>query len=858
MTGAVRRLEYVGGGSEKFWEGSADGALVTVSWGRLGTAGQRKVKDLATAAAAAAHLAKLVAEKEKKGYLAVGAAPSAAPRAAPGPAADTVDPGHSGPRTAADPQNAPQVDSEPGAGATVGAPGDSGAAAGTGPAEPAGFDPSTEDVLVLSPALARQVLPRRGAGRAPRKLQPDALDLVRGLLAVQRGKIDSMAGKGSGVALALRAHRAGEPNPLGAAAEYAALLSLTSWYDRDKLTAIADAWIAEHGVAFAAEAMTRFATVVADGAGVDEAGPLAALGWGWPGEKAAERVRQALATAPEAEYLAAVEAVEGARTHFASRVVAAFLMPSEATWVREVCAECATAGSSQSDERLLVAAVNTADELAEVRERVSGWAQERSPRLLPTVVDALGAAVLPAVLGWLDGASDAVSRKLCGVLGELPTDEAFDALIGLVDTKGVPPVLQEAMRRFPGRAVRLLAGAVVREPGAALLAQLLRAHLLGWPRVVAAVLPGLPDKAAEVVERIRGEVAHRVPEATADALPRPLVDPPWERPRTAAKPVVVTGLTPLGGRTAVWAPGEREEWAAGRLLYNPYNDKTDWKSAVGQFEAGTARHGSGPALVLTAPAELVRPLLADWQPAEVWNVDGWGKRVAERFGVDALDPLLCVARDHPQAGGWLLAPFRAPEVSALMADWLVRLKSARADAVAYFARHGVAAVRPLVPAAIGEPGPARVAAETALRLSPVGRAWRWWSGWRAGTARRPGAPWRRCSRSSRSTCCPPRCRWSASGPTRDCSPRCCCATGRRRCRRPPCGTWSPRWRCARRACRTRASSRSARSATRRRWPGSAGRCSGTGRRRGCWRRTAGRSPRSGSSATTTWSAAWPR
>jgi len=73
----MRRFEYVGGGSEKFWEIDGAGAEVTVRFGRLGTNGQTQTKDLQTAAAATAHMAKLVAEKTKKGYIEV-TSPSAA------------------------------------------------------------------------------------------------------------------------------------------------------------------------------------------------------------------------------------------------------------------------------------------------------------------------------------------------------------------------------------------------------------------------------------------------------------------------------------------------------------------------------------------------------------------------------------------------------------------------------------------------------------------------------------------------------------------------------------------------------------------------------------------------------------
>src|SRR5688572_17100449 len=73
------RFEYIGGGSDKFWDIDRAGASVTVRFGRIGTAGQTQVKDLGTDQAAGAHVAKLVAEKVKKGYV-EGSAPAPAPR----------------------------------------------------------------------------------------------------------------------------------------------------------------------------------------------------------------------------------------------------------------------------------------------------------------------------------------------------------------------------------------------------------------------------------------------------------------------------------------------------------------------------------------------------------------------------------------------------------------------------------------------------------------------------------------------------------------------------------------------------------------------------------------------------------
>ena len=54
--------------SSKFWEIGIKGKAVTVRFGKIGTDGQTTVKTCGTSAAAAAHAAKVTAEKVKKGY----------------------------------------------------------------------------------------------------------------------------------------------------------------------------------------------------------------------------------------------------------------------------------------------------------------------------------------------------------------------------------------------------------------------------------------------------------------------------------------------------------------------------------------------------------------------------------------------------------------------------------------------------------------------------------------------------------------------------------------------------------------------------------------------------------------------
>ena len=83
----MRRFEFVDSKSSKFWQVSVQGATVQTQWGRIGTAGQTKSKDLGTANKAQNEADKQIRSKVKKGYVEVavaGASPSAgAPWEAP-------------------------------------------------------------------------------------------------------------------------------------------------------------------------------------------------------------------------------------------------------------------------------------------------------------------------------------------------------------------------------------------------------------------------------------------------------------------------------------------------------------------------------------------------------------------------------------------------------------------------------------------------------------------------------------------------------------------------------------------------------------------------------------------------------
>tara|TARA_B110000285_G_scaffold191986_1_gene220098 strand:+ start:292 stop:675 length:384 start_codon:yes stop_codon:yes gene_type:complete len=76
-------LEYKDLKSEKFWEVTVKGKVMTTRWGKLDTQGQSKSKESASPKLAKAEAEKQKASKIKKGYKAVTAKKRASPKQTP-------------------------------------------------------------------------------------------------------------------------------------------------------------------------------------------------------------------------------------------------------------------------------------------------------------------------------------------------------------------------------------------------------------------------------------------------------------------------------------------------------------------------------------------------------------------------------------------------------------------------------------------------------------------------------------------------------------------------------------------------------------------------------------------------------
>ncbi|WP_262375221.1 DUF4132 domain-containing protein [Streptomyces sp. sk2.1] len=699
----MRRWEYVEGSASKFWETEAVGNAVTVRYGRCGSDGRTQTKEYASAEAAAAQVLKTIAEKEKKGYREVGA--SASRPSAPGSSDSASVPG--------EPSAAVPVPGEVSAAAPDGTP---------APGEGTVVLPD-EDTFVL-PANWRRVLhPRRGGvRRVPGKPAKGAFDTIEAAISDHMAWIQEFLdapASDAGVADQLRAHLAGSPAPVGAAA-------LASIVETSVPNSVwADFWVARYGLPFAArtavEAFSVRGTWQRSG-GRRRAPRLVTFQephYYWAQEHRApiDRVRALLAAADEDTYRAAVEALARCRTDVMHRTLVSYLVPSETEWVDELCADPEVTGSNH---RILRALVFNSLGSAEQMARFSPSSDFiDNVAFIATAAEGIGPAIAPHLVEVLDRSDRYYSESVklaAESLVELPTDEAFLALLSHADSKQVRPSLLTAMSRYPVRAVRLMAAQVAAGPkgSSGLVPQLLQGHIGAHRDVVALALDGLAPEVVEIVEPLLNP-ADLIADAPADSLPAALTSPPWSRPRTRLKDKVVPGLTAEAEPSVRWLPEERAAWAATSSWYTARPGNGSWEKDTAALEHDLARGSLQPAwFFVHADEEQAAPLLATWDPTDLWGGEDTLKPVVARFGLAALPLLLRAVPRQPGSLAPLLLPFVDVQVARHMANWAVRLKATAATARAWFARHGGAAAPLLMPDAVGKTGTARRAAEQAL------------------------------------------------------------------------------------------------------------------------------------------------
>ncbi|WP_432988605.1 DUF4132 domain-containing protein [Dactylosporangium sp. CA-233914] len=595
----------------------------------------------------------------------------------------------------------------------------------------------SEDRFVTPDAWQGVLLPRRGGTPVAYEPGPKAAAVVAKALTAIPDLRESLTHPGTAEDItATGVAHLEDPaasTPLGAAAVAVIAVGPATRTDARTSEALADDWVTARGLPFAVSAAVelvdlRFHQARENRYGEDVGpAPITRHGRDRPPQHMHDdgvtlllnRLRTAMAAAPEQEYAAARSALAALRAgdlapHQA--VVATFLAPTEESWVNRDVGAFAGRRGHEWLELLLTSCITRPDRL---RALFTGYVPNHltsSPPFLYTLAEGLGGDGLPVYedlltsqASWGDGV-----RLLLSLISATPSDAAFLTLVERVDSKAGLAALTDAAARFPRRAMRLLATATGSGSRAVVLGELLRTQIVRHRELAEEVAAELPEAAAR---RITSVVARldAVGVAPPEAVPPLLAAPPWTAGGKPRKPVVVAGLACTDPVALHWAPGEREAWLRAGQGYRSWG-RRDFDRLAEQIRAGQARSHDETGFFMAAPEALAAPLLRQWRPSDAWGAEHWLPGLVARFGIAAGPVVLAVAPHNAAAAALALQPFTGPEVAPLMADWLGRLKSVRPTAAAWLRRHPAAAARGLVPAALAKPGPARRYAERALHL----------------------------------------------------------------------------------------------------------------------------------------------
>ncbi|MFF0608101.1 DUF4132 domain-containing protein [Nocardia tengchongensis] len=316
-------------------------------------------------------------------------------------------------------------------------------------------------------------------------------------------------------------------------------------------TLTVDAWVARHGVVFAAEAaliattMPRGYRDVPGGRGYDlkpwatgtfshHRYPLAAV----------RRAREHLVTADDDDYRAVVDRVGEIRSAAVAlpvRVASSYLLPTEQSWVTaDIDQPVVNDYWVHTVYRQLAEAVTTAPQLAAFIARLRldnrsdvtnagyiGMVARIGPEAATTIA---AVAFVDHVTSW----SRENTRDLADILSYLPTDEAFGLLLCNLDRYGVPAAAMAAAQRFPRRAMRLLSAGAA---SSSAVGTLLRIHAWRNPDLAGEFGAQLPElevvESAELPDVLRPK---RKPAAVPPWLLLPVLPPLLTRDTARALP----------------------------------------------------------------------------------------------------------------------------------------------------------------------------------------------------------------------------------------------------------------------------------------------------------------------------------
>jgi hypothetical protein len=569
-----------------------------------------------------------------------------------------------------------------------------------------------EDELRLPASWTKLVLPRRGRDAPAVTRDPAAVDDHR--KRVRRSapqiraamQLDGNRDRADDV----QEYLLGKPNPRGAAAVVTLMPNGGRQWGRSK-DLVLDAWVAEFGLAFATAASVERLVTQLDGPS-RRSGELVLVDGlaAFPDPLVRElrdggvrELRGLLAAASDEEYAAAVAAVAPLRHEPARRMAAAVLLPEETAWTDEASADFGRHRPRRYGDPVFWRWVRSTTQLA-----ASGLTTiDLDGDLIASMVDGLGAASLPVLVESLESRRPNAAERglLLTPIAALPSDDAMAYLVDRLHEPGFFAAASTAAASFPLRALRHVA----RAAGTAPVER--RSRLAGLVSLIDSETREHLDETerAAIDELIAGNTT--VPEADTADLPPLLVAPPWTVKRPKRKAVVIEGLEAPAGTVMIWAAGEREHWA--QLKHESYSGygEQQWQSIADRLDE--ASQGWVPELAAFAGPDLAARFKDRWNGrVSLWGGEVVMQRLLARYDTEAADRAVVGIAAHHQLTAALL-PIRSAAAARLAAGRL-GLKSARAQAAAWFDRHGAEAAGLLVPDALGTSKALRRNAETAL------------------------------------------------------------------------------------------------------------------------------------------------